>query len=47
MAETALIRYCDNGKTLERFTPESQISVSAVPKTVENIADEEFTDVKT
>ena len=42
MAETTKIRYSDDGRTLERFSPESEETVFIVPETVENIADEAF-----
>ena len=42
MVETAHIRYRDDGKTLERFFPESEETVFAVPETVEQIAEEAF-----
>ena len=42
MTETAQIRYRDNGNTLERFSPESEETVFAIPETVEHIAEEAF-----
>ena len=42
MAETTKIRYSDDGRTLERFSPESEETVFIVLETVENIVDEAF-----
>ena len=42
MADLSKVLYSDDGRTLERFSPESEETVFIVPETVEHIAEEAF-----